>query len=193
MKHKSIQQKLKSRKPKPRAVTKQPKNNFYFTSIKNTLFNSPHGIIQRWNQPFCKSLPFIADKVHTTITKDQIIGAAIFIENNSSFNFSNFRNFEMGIQKDFTMSIDLFNETFKIPNHLPKINSNNCTYDKLSSNLISDQQQTLGQTLNQNQRICLLCKIEPKSLDPFQNIIDPETEKNITISKFNLDQQTQSK
>ena len=74
-------------------------------SIKNTIFNSPHGIIQRLNQPFCDSLPFIADKVHTTISKDQIIGAAIFIENNTDFNCSNFRNFEMSIQKDFLLNI----------------------------------------------------------------------------------------
>ena len=78
-------------------------------------------MIKKLNQPFCNALSFIADKVHTTITKDQIIGAAIYIENNSSFNFSNFHNFEMSIQKYFTKNIDLLNESFNIPNHPPKI------------------------------------------------------------------------
>ena len=60
----------------------------------------------------------------------------------------------MSIQKDFTMSIDLFNESFEIPIHPPKIISNNCTDNKLSFNLRSNPQQTLEQTFNQNQRIC---------------------------------------
>ena len=106
------------------------------------------------NQPFCNSLPFIADKVHTTITINQIIGKAIYIENNLSFNFSNLQELKFSIQKDFDMRIDLSNKSVDIPNHPPKIIFNNCIHNKPSFNLRSDLQQTLEQTFDQNLQIC---------------------------------------
>ena len=99
----------------------------------------------------------------------------------------------MSIQKDFTMSVDLFNKSVEIPNHPAKIIFNNCLDNKLSFNLRSDPQQTLEQNFNQNLRICTLCNIEPnltksfnKSFYPFKNIIDPTAEKDINILKFNF-------
>ena len=63
------------------------KITFVLLAYQIRFLDSTDGIIKRLNHPFCNSLYFTAGKVHTTIIKNQTVGAAIFIENKTDFNF----------------------------------------------------------------------------------------------------------
>ena len=139
---------------------------------------------------------FLADQVSTTILKDHIIGAAIFIENISDFNFSNLHEFKFSIQKDFDMRINLSNKSIDIPNHPPKIISNNSIDKVKPSTLRLDPQQALEQNFDKNLKFCSLHNIEPnKSFYHFENITFPttRTDTNIATINFNPDAQSKSK